>query len=99
MSGFVGDFVVVIVGFDLESIILGKGVGVYIYLKEYLIIIVNIDIGGGISNIVLFKRGEVIDIGCLDIGGRFVKIDKISKKIIYILFKIDKIIKDNNLNF
>lgn len=27
-SGYVGDFVVVMVGFDLESIIVGKGVGV-----------------------------------------------------------------------
>ncbi len=34
----------------------------------------------------------------MDIGGRLVKIDKISKKITYISPKIDKIIKDNNLN-
>lgn len=34
----------------------------------------------------------------MDIGGRLIKIDKISKKITYISPKIDKIIKDNNLN-
>lgn len=98
LSGFAGDFVVATAGPDLESIISGKGAGAHIYSKEHSTTIVNIDIGGGTSNIASFKRGEVIDTGCLDIGGRLIKIDKISKKITYISPKIDKIIKDNNLN-
>ncbi|MDU5153056.1 undecaprenyl phosphate translocase family protein, partial [Clostridium sp.] len=98
LSGFAGDFVVATAGPDLESIISGKGAGAHIYSKEHSTTIVNIDIGGGTSNIASFKRGEVTDTGCLDIGGRLVKIDKISKKITYISPKIDKIIKDNNLN-
>lgn len=88
MSGFVGDFVVVIVGFDLESIIVGKGVGVYIYVKENNIFVVNLDIGGGIMNLLLFDCGEFIDIVCLDIGGWLIKVDCEIRKIIYIVLKI-----------
>lgn len=98
LSGFAGDFVVATAGPDLESIISGKGAGAHIYSKEHSTTIVNIDIGGGTSNIASFKRGEVTDTGCLDIGGRLIKVDKISKEITYISPKIDKIIKDNNLN-
>lgn len=98
LSGFAGDFVVATAGPDLESIISGKGAGAHIYSKEHSTNVVNIDIGGGTSNLAYFKRGEVFDTGCLDIGGRLIKIDKISKKITYISPKIEKIIKDNNLN-
>ena len=94
LSGFAGDFVVATAGPDLESIISGKGAGAHIYSKEHSTNVVNIDIGGGTSNLASFKRGEVTDTGCLDIGGRLIKIDKISKKITYISPKIEKIIKD-----
>jgi len=36
--------------------------------------IVNVDIGGGTTNLSVFKCGELIDVGCLDIGGRLIKI-------------------------
>ncbi len=98
LSGFAGDFVVATAGPDLESIISGKGAGAHIYSKNHSTNVVNIDIGGGTSNLALFKRGEVLDTGCLDIGGRLIKIDKHSKKITYISPKIEKIIKDYNLN-
>lgn len=98
LSGFAGDFVVATAGPDLESIISGKGAGAHIYSKENSTTVVNIDIGGGTSNLALFKRGDVVDTGCLDIGGRLIKIDKSSKKITYISPKIEKIIKDRRLN-
>lgn len=98
LSGFAGDFVVATAGPDLESIISGKGAGAHIYSKNHSTNVVNIDIGGGTSNIALFKRGEVLDTGCLDIGGRLIKVDKHSKKITYISPKIEKIINDYNLN-
>ncbi|MDK2587324.1 ethanolamine ammonia-lyase reactivating factor EutA [Romboutsia sedimentorum] len=98
LSGFAGDFVVATAGPDLESIISGKGAGAHIYSKEHSTTVVNVDVGGGTSNIASFKRGEVIDTGCLDIGGRLIKIDKSSKKITYISPKIEKIINDKNLN-
>lgn len=97
LSGFAGDFVVATAGPDLESIISGKGAGAHIYSKEHSTSVVNIDIGGGTSNLALFTRGEVKETGCLDIGGRLIKLDKVTKEITYISPKIEKIIKDNNL--
>ena len=98
LSGFAGDFVVATAGPDLESIISGKGAGAHIYSKEHSTTVVNLDIGGGTTNLALFKRGEVCDTGCLDIGGRLIKIDKDTRKITYISPKIERIIKDNNFN-
>lgn len=91
LSGFAGDFVVATAGPDLESIIAGRGAGADKVSDEKNAYVVNIDIGGGTSNLALFKNGELIDTGCLDIGGRLIKIDKDSKKIYYIYPKIKKL--------
>lgn len=69
LSGFAGDFVVATAGPDLESIIAAKGAGAHSYSKEHSTCIANIDIGGGTSNLALFADGELLDTGCLDIGG------------------------------
>ncbi len=96
LSGFSGDFVVATAGADLEGIIAGKGAGAHIFSKENFATVANIDIGGGTSNISLFKNGEIIETGCLDIGGRLIKLDS-NRKIIYIADKIKKIIENKNL--
>ena len=74
LSGFAGDFVVATAGPDLENIIAAKGAGAHTYSKEHSTSIVNIDIGGGTSNLALFSSGELLDTGCLDIGGRLIKV-------------------------
>lgn len=91
LSGFAGDFVVATAGPDLESIIAGRGAGADKVSDEENTYVVNIDIGGGTSNLALFKNGELVDTGCLDIGGRLIKIDLQSKKIYYIYPKIKKL--------
>lgn len=91
LSGFAGDFVVATAGPDLESIIAGRGAGADKVSDEENAYVVNIDIGGGTSNLALFKNGELVDTGCLDIGGRLIKIDLQSKKIYYIYPKIKKL--------
>ena len=73
LSGFAGDFVVSLAGPDLESIISGKGAAANKISAEDECTIVNIDIGGGTTNLSVFKCGELIDVGCLDIGGRLIK--------------------------
>lgn len=83
LSGFAGDFVVATAGPDLESIISGKGAGACEYSKIYKKSVLNIDIGGGTSNFALFKNGEVADTGCMNVGGRLIKIDG-DRKITYI---------------
>ncbi len=75
LSGFAGDFVVATAGPDLESIISGKGAGAAEYSKIHKNSVLNIDIGGGTSNFALFKNGEVTDTGCMNVGGRLIKLD------------------------
>lgn len=85
LSGMAGDFVVATAGPDLESIIAGKGCGAYSFSEDKNTSIVNFDIGGGTTNIVIFNRGEVEDTTCLDIGGRLIKFD--DKGNVYYVFK------------
>lgn len=75
LSDFAGDFVVSTAGPDLESVIAGKGSGAQSYSEENACVAVNLDIGGGTTNIVVFDEGKVIAKGCADIGGRLVKLD------------------------
>lgn len=93
LSGFAGDFVVATAGPDLESIIAGRGAGADGVSYDENAYVVNIDIGGGTSNIALFKNGEIIDTGCMDIGGRLIKIDVNTNKIYYIYPKIKELAK------
>lgn len=97
LSGFAGDFVVATAGADLESIISGKGAGADKYSEKLASTVVNIDIGGGTSNLAVFADGETVDTGCMDIGGRLIKIDADTKKITYITPKIREIIQRNSL--
>lgn len=96
LSGYAGDFVVATAGPVLESIISGKGAGSDKISKEHSTIVANIDIGGGTSNVVVFDHGETVSTGCLDIGGRLVKMDA-QGKIIYINDKLKQIIEHERL--
>ncbi|MFD3446734.1 ethanolamine ammonia-lyase reactivating factor EutA [Microbacteriaceae bacterium 4G12] len=98
LSGFAGDFVVATAGPDLESIIAAKGAGVHTYSKEHSTNVVNIDVGGGTSNLALFSKGDLKDTGCLDIGGRLIKVNPESKQIIYIAPKIQELIQMKKLD-
>jgi ethanolamine utilization protein EutA len=91
LSGLAGDFVVATAGPDLEGIIAGKGSGAAAFSKERLTTVANLDIGGGTTNIAIFKDGEAIDTGCLDIGGRLIKLE--NEKIVYISEKVKKLSK------
>lgn len=75
LSGFAGEFVVSTAGPDLEAIIAGKGSGAQQYSEDFSCTAVNLDIGGGTTNLVLFDCGRVIAKGCLDIGGRLIKVE------------------------
>ena len=96
MSRFAGDFVVSTAGPDLESVIAGQGSGAQQFSEENGAVVVNLDIGGGTTNLVLFDGGEVKSRGCLDIGGRQVKIDR-QGKIAYISKNAYEISKELNL--
>lgn len=96
LSNFAGDFVVSTAGPDLEAIIAGKGSGAYTYSKNTGERVVNLDIGGGTVNAVLFDGENVISKGCLDIGGRLITYDE-SKTITYISESAKKIATSVNI--
>lgn len=97
LSGYAGDFVVATAGPDLESIIAGKGAGSHQYSQEHHTSIVNIDIGGGTSNLALFREGDLQDTACFDIGGRLIKLDPSSHRLTYIAPKLQQIIQQEGL--
>ncbi|MCC5912245.1 MAG: ethanolamine ammonia-lyase reactivating factor EutA [Clostridiaceae bacterium] len=97
LSGMAGDFVVATAGPDLESIIAGKGAGAEKISKEKNATVANLDIGGGTTNIAVFRNGEVIDTACLDIGGRLIKFEGNSSKVSYISNKMKILAEDMGL--
>ena len=76
LSDFAGDFVVATAGPDLESILAARGAGIDEYAKEHHKKILHFDIGGGTSNLALYDSGTPVATGCLDVGGRLVKIER-----------------------
>ena len=75
LSDFAGEFVVSTAGPDLESIIAGKGSGAWQYSIDNDCTVVNLDIGGGTSNIVFFNAGDTQGKICLDVGGRLIRLE------------------------
>ena len=65
-----GEFVVATAGADLESVLAGKGAGAADLSQKTGKRVVNLDIGGGTTNICVFENGNMVDTACLDIGGR-----------------------------
>ncbi|HHV26753.1 MAG TPA: ethanolamine ammonia-lyase reactivating factor EutA [Tissierellia bacterium] len=93
LSGFAGEFVVATAGPDLEGIIAGKGAGAGEFSKQKGTVVANLDIGGGTTNISVFKNGDVIDTACLDIGGRLIKINKENSEVTYLSEKMKQLVE------
>ena len=74
LSDFSGDFVVATAGPDLESILAAKGAGAYERSAGRRIL--HMDIGGGTSNLCLIEDGKTLATGCLNVGGRLLKLDE-----------------------
>ncbi|WP_088225832.1 ethanolamine ammonia-lyase reactivating factor EutA [Desulfosporosinus sp. FKB] len=84
LAGYAGDFVTATAGPDLESVIAGKGSGAYQLAKTLGRCVINVDIGGGTANIVVFERERIQSTSCLNIGGRLIEIDPYNHKVRYI---------------
>jgi len=99
LSGFAGDFVVATAGSDLESILAGRGAGTADMSRGlWGKALVNLDIGGGTTNIGVFKGGAPVDTSCLDIGGRQIVIDPKTEKLVYVAEKVKTLCKRMGLN-
>lgn len=75
LSGFAGDFVVATAGPDLESVLAAKGAGATEYSGKTGKTVLHMDIGGGTGNLALIRDGEIVRTGCLNVGGRLLKLD------------------------
>ena len=76
LSDLAGDFVVATAGPDLESVLAAKGSGAVAYSAETGKPVLHMDIGGGTSNLALIRGGRIEKTGCLNVGGRLVKLDE-----------------------
>lgn len=77
LSGLAGDFVVATAGPDLESELAARGSGAVAYSAETGKTVLHMDIGGGTANLCLIRGGEIAATGCLNVGGRLLKLDKL----------------------
>lgn len=75
LSEFAGNFVVATAGPDLESVLAAKGAGVPEYTESIGQAVLHMDIGGGTSNLALAEDGKILRTGCLNIGGRLIKLE------------------------
>lgn len=76
LAEFAGEFVVTTAGPDLESILAAKGAGAVELSEKTGRPVLHMDIGGGTSNLALIRQGVVERTGCLNVGGRLIKLDK-----------------------
>lgn len=83
LSQKLGDFVVATAGPHLESVIAGFGSGAQTLSEQKMARVMNIDIGGGTANYVLFEAGHVVSSACLNVGGRLFETDS-SGRITYV---------------
>ena len=75
LSQLAGDFVVATAGPALESILAGRGSGAAELSAKSGRRVLNLDIGGGTTNMALFAGGDPACEGCLDVGGRLLRFE------------------------
>ena len=75
LSNLAGEFVVATAGPDLESILAARGAGAVDYSAKTGKRVLHMDIGGGTSNLALIEDGKILRTGCLNVGGRLVKLE------------------------
>lgn len=76
VSDFAGDFVVATAGPDLESVLAAKGAGAVDFSERTGKTVLHMDIGGGTSNLALIEDGHITATGCLNVGGRLIKVEQ-----------------------
>lgn len=73
VSRMAGSFVVATAGPHLEAYIAGLGSGAAEVSANKHVTVANVDIGGGTTNIAIFKGGKLVTTVCADIGGRLIR--------------------------
>jgi len=93
-----GKFVSAVAGPNYESLLGAMGSGIVEQSRKNQRTILNVDIGGGTSNIAISSKGNVLSTSCINIGGRLLGIDKDLK-----IWRIDEpsefLMKELNMNY
>lgn len=76
LSDFAGEFVVTTAGPHLESVLAAKGAGATDYSEKTGKTVLHMDIGGGTANLAWIEQGRITKAGCLNVGGRLLKLDE-----------------------
>jgi ethanolamine utilization protein EutA len=74
LAEYAGDFVVATAGPDLESVLAAKGAGAVAFSADTGKSVLHMDIGGGTSNLAWIEDGKIVKTGCLNVGGRLIKV-------------------------
>ena len=74
LSGVAGDFVVATAGPHLESVLAARGAGAVAFSEKTGKRVLHMDIGGGTSNLALIEDGKIVRTGCMNVGGRLIKV-------------------------
>jgi ethanolamine utilization protein EutA len=76
LAGETGKFVAATAGPNFESVLAAHGAGAVTRSAETGLTIMNVDIGGGSSNIAVCQNGRVISTAAINVGGRLVATDE-----------------------
>ena len=82
LAAFAGEFVVTTAGPHLESVLAAKGAGADTYSRQTGKTVLHMDIGGGTANLAWIENGNIQKTGCLNVGGRLVKVE--DGRIVYV---------------
>ena len=75
ISAYAGDFVVATAGPDLESVLAARGSGAVSWSEKTGKSVLHMDIGGGTANFARIEAGRIAATGCMNVGGRLLKIE------------------------
>ncbi|MBQ7455735.1 MAG: ethanolamine ammonia-lyase reactivating factor EutA [Clostridia bacterium] len=94
LSELAGEFVVATAGPSLEGILAGRGSGAAEISAQKGRRVLNLDIGGGTTNMALFSGGDPVADGCLDIGGRLLRFRPDGQTVLSFTAAMEKVARD-----
>ena len=95
LSSETGKFVSAAAGPNYESVLGATGSGIVDRSRDTHRTIMNIDVGGGTSNLAIASKGVVVSTSCINVGGRLLGIDedfkiwRIDEPTIFVMKELD----------
>jgi ethanolamine utilization protein EutA len=84
LSDLAGDFVVTVAGPNVEAQIAGRGSGAAAYSAQHFTQVTNVDVGGGTANAAVFHIGEHRSSSGLAVGGRQLRLEPTTGRVIHV---------------